>query len=108
MPYRFTRFWAQLLVALGMVIIALGLVGALGLFLAPAGVFKEFPEGKQEALFRTGGALLVGTAGVLLGGPSIVAGQVLLILLDQRKFLARLNGRSRRWERRLQESEGRR
>ena len=88
MTYRFTRIWAGLMIAIGVVFIGLGIV------LAGVAMFTEEwrqgVPGGQAALER---ALVVSglvLSGVLAGSPFIVFGQLLRIFLDQRRLLARI------------------
>jgi hypothetical protein len=88
--YRFTRFWAELAIGFGYLLIVVGvLAGGLGLFLAVA----SYPVPEIPALARVGflgAAILAMGLGVLLGGPFIVIGQCLLVFLEQRRLLARI------------------
>jgi hypothetical protein len=97
--HRFTRFWAELSIGFGYLLITLGvLVGGLGLFLAAA----SYPVPEIAALTRVGylgAAALAMGLGVILGGPFIVAGQCLLVFLEQRRLLARIAKRVRSLER---------
>src|SRR5262249_34358264 len=105
--YRFTERSAGLLEALGFVVIALSVVAALVLL-----VFVTPPEalrlGIPEASARIAAALASLGFGILLGGPLIVLGQMLHLFLDQRRWLARIHARLRRWEaERAEEGAGR-
>ena len=95
--YRFTDRSAGLLEALGFVVIALSVVGALVVL-----VFVTPPEslrlGIPETSARIAAALAALGLGVLFGGPLIVLGQLLHLFLDQRRWLARIHARLRRWE----------
>jgi hypothetical protein len=91
--YRFTRIWARLMVATGVLFLGLGVVLA-----AVALVTEEWRQGVtgMEAFERTvvvGGLLL---SGFLAGSPFIVFGQLLEIFLDQRRLLARIHRQLRR------------
>ncbi|MBI2204985.1 MAG: hypothetical protein HYU41_14140 [Candidatus Rokubacteria bacterium] len=94
MKYKFTRVWSRLMVVVGIVFIALGVVSA-----GIAGFTDEWRPGvtgTQEAIER---ALLVGAllmSGILAGSPFIVFGQLLEIFLDQRRLLTRIERRLRR------------
>ena len=93
--YHFTRFWAQLSIGFGYLLIILGvLVGGLGLFLGAA----SYPVPEIPALARfgfLGGAALALALGVLIGGPYVVMGQCLLMYLEQRRLLIRIARRLR-------------
>ena len=93
MNERFTRFWARLLVVVGIVIVV---VGAL---LAVVALLVEMPWGSitgQAVFERAFVALSLLFSGILAGSPFIVAGQLLLILLEQRRILAAILRRLRR------------
>jgi hypothetical protein len=90
---RFTRFWARLLVVIGLVIVV---VGAL---LAVVALVIETPWASvtgQAVLERVLVAVFLVFSGILAGGPFIVFGQLLLIFLDQRRLLAAIHRRLRR------------
>lgn len=93
--HRFTTFWAELSIGFGYLLIVLGiLIGGVALFLMAA----SFPVPDIPALARVGflgAAVLAMGLGVLLGGPFIVAGQCLLVFLEQRRLLARIARRVR-------------
>ena len=90
---RFTRFWARLLVVMGVVIVVLGAL------LAVVALVVEMPWGSitgQAVLERAFVAFSLVVSGILAGSPFIVFGQLLLIFLDQRRLLASINRRLRR------------
>jgi hypothetical protein len=98
MKARFTRTAARVEIAVGVLIILLGLVGA-GIVLSgwdePGGV--RVPT-REELLVRLGiGAVLL-IAAVALGGACIVAGQLMLVFLEMQRRLARIDRRLDRWE----------
>jgi len=71
----------------------------LGVLLAMVALFVEMPWGSitgQAVLERMFVALSLVVSGILAGSPFIVAGQLLLIFLDQRRLLARIYRRLRR------------
>ena len=89
MRYRFTRIWARVMVAVGVVFIALGVV------LAGVALFTEEwrqsitgPQGAFERAVVVGGLMV---SGFLAGSPFIVFGQLLAIFLEQRMLLARIH-----------------
>ena len=92
--YRFTRIWARLMVAIGVVAIALGFVSAaVALFTEE---WRQGVTGTQAAIERAivvGGLIL---SGFLAGSPFVVFGQLLHIFLDQRALLTRIHRRLRR------------
>lgn len=86
--YRFTRFWARLLVVSGFIAIAAGIV-----FAAIAVVIEEWRpgvSGTQAAMERVivAGSLML--SGFLAGSPFIVFGQLLELFVDQRLVLSRI------------------
>jgi hypothetical protein len=97
--HRFTKFWAELSIGFGYLLIVVGvLIGGVALFLMAASY--SMPD--VPALARVGflgAAVLAMGLGVLLGGPFIVAGQCLLVFLEQRHLLARIARRMRSPER---------
>jgi len=99
MRARFTRAAARVEIAVGVLIILLGVIGA-GLVLSgwhePGGV-HGLPT--REALpARVGAAVVLLIAGVALGGACIVAGQLMLVFLEMQRRLARIDRRLERWE----------
>src|SRR5438270_13885042 len=90
---RFTRWWARLLVIIGLVIVVVGIA------LAVVALVIETPWGSltgQVMLERALVAIFLVGSGILAGAPFIVFGQLLLIFLDQRRLLAAINRRLRR------------
>jgi hypothetical protein len=87
---RFTKFWAELSISFGYLLIIVGvLLGGVGIFLTVA----SYPMPDIPALTRVGFLGAAGVAmvlGVFLGGPFIVAGQCLLVFLEQRRLLAQI------------------
>ena len=67
--YRFTLFWASVLVGLGVGVMALGVAAAVAL-----------------------------VAGLVVGAPLIMIGQLVQVFLDQRRLLASIQRSLRRWE----------
>jgi hypothetical protein len=94
MRYRFTRIWARLMVIIGLVAIALGVLSAgVALFTEE---WRAGVTGTQAAMER---AIVVGgliVSGFLAGSPFIVFGQLLEIFLDQRMLLGRIYRRLRK------------
>jgi hypothetical protein len=88
--YHLTRLWARLLVVVGVVIVALGVL------LAAVALVIETPWRTitgQVVLERIIVAIVVAGSGLVAGAPFIVAGQLLLIALAQRRLLARIHRR---------------
>jgi hypothetical protein len=83
----FTRFWARILVAVGLV-----LAGS-GVFLAAVALVIDMPWGSitgHAVAEVTLVALFLAVSGVLAGVPFIVLGQVVLVFLDIHSLLERI------------------
>jgi len=94
----FTRFWARILVAVG-----LALAGS-GVFLAAVALVIDMPWGSitgHAVVEVTLVAFFLAASGVLAGVPFIVLGQVVLVFLDMHALLERI---AARLERRAPES----
>ena len=90
---RLIRLWARLLVVIGVVIVALGVI------LAVIALVIETPWRTitgQVVLERILVSVFLAGSGILAGAPFIVFGQLLLIFLDQRRLLAGIYRRLRR------------
>ena len=86
---RFTRFWARILVAVG-----LALAGS-GVLLAAVALVIDMPWGSitgHAVVEVTLVAFLLAVSGVLAGVPFIVLGQVVLVFLDMHDLLVRIVG----------------
>ena len=90
--YRFTLFWASVLVGLGVGAMAMGVACAGLLFLLPDRI--PVPYAWPPVL----AAAVVLAGGLLAGAPLILAGQLVQVFLDQRRLLAGIHRRLRRWE----------
>ena len=90
--YRFTVFWASVLVGLGVGAMATGVVCAGLLVLLPDQIPIPYP------LPRLLAAAVVVVGGLLVGAPLILIGQLVQVFLDQRRLLDRIHHRLRRWE----------
>jgi hypothetical protein len=88
--YGYARFWAGALTVLGTLFVLLGFLVAVAAILIPA-IGGFFPRRGNEVLAGVVMAILAVLAGALIGGPLIVAGQSLRVMLAQRRLLARLN-----------------
>jgi hypothetical protein len=86
MTFRFTTGWAQVLVALGIAVIVLGVLLAVAFAVVPI----PWTAQKLGTLERVSVALAVFASGVVLGGALIVTGHVLLAFLNIRHNLERL------------------
>ena len=103
--YRFAGFWATVLVVMGMLLIAGGLL------LATAAVTLDMPWGSltgQAVLERVLAAVLLVISGVLTGAPFIVLGEILRLFIEQRRIGERQRRLLRRIARSLEDNEGRR
>ena len=87
---RFIRFWARILVAVG-----LALAGS-GVLLAAVALVIDMPWGSitgHAVAEVTLVAFLLAVSGVLAGVPFIVLGQVVLVFLDMHELLTRIVAR---------------
>lgn len=99
MSYRLTRLWARLLLVVGLLFVGLGVVlAAVALFIDTTWTGMTFLAGLAERVLV---AIFLILSGIIAGGPFVVFGQLILIFLDQRALLIRINARLRRWETRL-------
>jgi putative effector of murein hydrolase len=87
--YRFAGFLAGLFTALGVMLVVLGCVLAGLLVFMGYRWPTQMPAGNQW-LDRAIGPAVVVLAALLLGGPVIVTGQFLRVLLGQRRVLSRI------------------
>jgi hypothetical protein len=92
--YRFTRFWASLLEALGMVILAGGAILAVAIWLLPVPMPTTDRWDVSPWVTKASASLLLLVVAFLLGGPCIVLGQLLHAFLDQRRWLIRIHQRT--------------
>ena len=98
MRTAFTRFFATAVITLGVFFILLGVVLAGAAWQLPAQQLpRSLPLG-QDQLDRVAVCVLLIVAGFALGAPLIAFGQLVLVFLDMRQHLARINRRLRRWE----------
>lgn len=103
--YRFPAFWAAVLVIIGLVLIAGGLL------LAAAAVTLDMPWGSltgQAVLERALAAVLLVISGVLAGAPFIVLGEMLRLFIEQRRIAERQRRLLARIARRMDDAAGRR
>jgi hypothetical protein len=103
--YRFAAFWATVLVIIGLLLIAGGLL------LAVAAITLDMPWGSltgQAVLERVLAAVLLVISGVLTGAPFIVLGEMLRIFLEQRRIAQRQRRLLLRIARQVDEAVGRR
>jgi len=90
--FRFTAFWASILVGLGFAFAVVGLVGAVLLMLLQA----EIPVPPPWSRPLVAGVVLVG--GLVIAAPLVLTGQLVQIFLDQRRLLGGIHRRLRRFE----------
>jgi hypothetical protein len=103
--YRFAAFWAAVLVIMGLLLLAGGVL------LAVAAVTLDMPWGTltgQAVLERVLAAALLVISGVLTGAPFIVLGEMLRIFIEQRRIAERQRRLLARIARRLNDAAGRR
>ena len=90
--YRFTLFWASVLVGLGVGVMAIGVVAGGLLVLLPGRV--PIPYALPDVL----ASAVVLVCGFLVGAPLVLTGQLVQVFLDQRQLLANIQRSLRRWE----------
>jgi hypothetical protein len=90
--FRFTAFWASVLVGLGFAFAVVGLAGAGLLILLP----DEIPVPPPWSRPMVAGVVLVG--GLVIAAPLVLTGQLVQIFLDQRRLLGRIHRRLVRFE----------
>ncbi|HEU4370484.1 MAG TPA: hypothetical protein VFV05_19875 [Methylomirabilota bacterium] len=101
--YRFAAFWATVLVVMGM-LLALG-----GVLFAAAAVALDMPWGGltgQAVLERALAAAVLVISGILAGAPFIVLGEMMRLLIEQRRTIGRQRRLLARMARRLDEATG--
>ncbi len=95
MTYRFTRFWAIVLVVTGSIVIALGVVAAVAVAIIGPDVTRYAPT-LDPLVARVVATMACAMVGLIVGAPLIVSGQLLDAFLDQHDLLARIHRRLRR------------
>ena len=93
--YRFAGFLAGLFTALGVMLVVLGCVLA-GILVFTGYRWPTQMSPGNEWLERVVGPAVVVLGGLLLGGPLIMTGQFLRVLLAQRRVLSRIERSLRR------------
>ena len=93
--YRFTRFWAVVLVIAGFIVMGLGVIVAVAVAIVGPDVTRYAPT-LDPALARVVATMACAMAGLLVGAPLIVTGQVLDAFLVQHDMLARIHRRLRK------------
>ena len=89
--FRFTAFWASILVGLGVAFAVVGVLGAALLIVLP-----EIPVPPPWSRPLVAGVVLVG--GLVIAAPLILTGQLVQIFLDQRRLLGQIHRRLHRYE----------
>jgi len=103
--YRFATFWATVLVVMGM------LLAISGVLFAAAAVALDMPWGRltgQAVLERALAAAVLVISGILAGAPFIVLGELMRLLIEQRRIIGRQRRLLARIARRLDEATGHR
>ncbi len=99
MAYRFTLLWARLLLAIGLLFVGLGVaLAAVALFIDTTWTGMTLLAGVAERILV---AVFLILSGILAGGPFIVFGQIIVVLVDQVTVLRRMRRDLRRLESRL-------
>jgi hypothetical protein len=106
MRYRFTRYTARILVALGLTFIVGGVMLSIAAVVAPPSWYET--EDAARVLPHVGPGLRrmavtasIAAGAVVLGAPMILIGQLVLVFFDQRQLLVRIEARLRRSDERL-------
>jgi hypothetical protein len=84
--YGYARFWAGALTALWTLFVLIGFLVAVAAAILIPTIGGLFPSRGNDVLAGVVMATLAVLAGALLGGPLIVAGQTLRVLLAQRRL----------------------
>ena len=97
MRYRFTRIVADVEVAVGVIIMIAGAGLAIGVIWNPSFLDAVSPPrpGRPDLALRVAGTLLILLVGAAVGAAFIVAGQLILVFLDMRSRLVRIDRRLR-------------
>src|SRR5262245_11695283 len=90
--YRFTHVWTLVLVGVGVSILLIGVSSAAVLLFLPTEVPVPAPWPRPLV------AAVAIVGGLVVAAPLILTGQLVQILLDQRRLLGRIHRRLRRWE----------
>ena len=98
MNTRLTRFFASIVRASGLAIIAVGVLLAALVWLVPSDTLSIVGGARpgQDVAVRIFWMLSFLVAGLLAGAPFIVFGQLVLVFLDMRRRLVRIDARLRR------------
>jgi hypothetical protein len=94
--YRFARAWARVEILLGVLVILVGLgLAAVALRIDPEAPLAALAGGRGRVIT----AVAAGLAGLVVGGPLVVIGQLTLVVIEMRDRVARMDRRARRQER---------
>jgi hypothetical protein len=98
--YRFARAWARVEMAVGVLVILVGLgLAAVALRVDPEAPLATLAGGRGRAITAAAAAL----AGLVVGGPIIIIGQLTLVVIEMRGRLVRIDRRARRQQRERRE-----
>ena len=89
---RVSRGWALLLIANGYAFVTLGVTAAVLTWLVPGDLGRQLPSA-NIVLVKLGASVAFVLVGLLLGAPFVVAGELIRVMLDQRRLLARIDRR---------------
>ena len=92
--HRLAQLWAFGFVVAGHAIVVLAVLVAVGVVVSPAMLEPQFPGTTLPLRFGLGAIVLLG--GLVVGGVLVLAGQRLLVLLEQRRLLGRMLREMRR------------
>ena len=90
--YRFTHVWTLVLVGVGLSILLIAVLSAALVLLLPS----EVPVPTHWPRLLVAAVAII--VGLVVAAPLILTGQLIQILLDQRRLLGRIHRRLRRWE----------
>lgn len=94
--YRLAHLWAFGFVVAGHSVLVLAVLIAIGVVISPAMLESQLPGMTVGLRLGLGAMVLLG--GLVAGGALVLAGQRLLVLLDQRRLLKRILREVRRHE----------
>jgi len=96
MSAGFTRFFGWVVIVGGLLVMLAGVLAAGFIWRLPADTFTLPAGAGSEAMSRGFLSAAFGIVGFLVGAPLVVFGQLMLVFLDMRRQLVRLNARLRR------------
>jgi uncharacterized iron-regulated membrane protein len=99
MAYRFTRTWAAVQVAVGFFCIGIGLLAGFAFAVWwPRELTAHFPPATDVA-FRVLTGAIIALAGLVIGTPFVITGQLVQVQLATLRRLRRISRYLGRWER---------